>query len=54
MQSDRPIASKLDALDLAAIWPCCAPVAGFALPLIETVRAPKRARPGKAGSDGIW
>jgi hypothetical protein len=54
MRSDRSRTSKLDELDLAAIWPCYAPVAGLALPPIETVRTPRPERPDEVVSHGIW
>ena len=54
MRSDEPRTSKLDGLDFAAIWPCCAPVAGLALPPIETVRTPRPERSDEVVSHGIW
>jgi hypothetical protein len=54
MRSDRATRSKVDSLDVAAIWPCCAQVAGLSLPPIEAARAPEPARPAEADSHGIW
>ena len=35
MRQDRTTKSSIDALDLAALWPCCAQIAGPSLPPIE-------------------
>jgi hypothetical protein len=46
--------SKIDALDLAAIWPCGAQTAGLLLPPVETAETPGSARPDEEDSHGIW
>jgi hypothetical protein len=46
--------SKIDALDLAAIWPCGAQTAGLPLPPVETAETPRRARPDEEDNHGIW
>jgi hypothetical protein len=40
MRPSRRTRSKIDALDLAAIWPCGAQAAGLSLPPIETAESP--------------
>lgn len=54
MRSDWKTESKIDALDLAAIWPCGAQAAGLSLPPIETAETPRRALPDEDDSHGIW
>ena len=48
MQLERAKTSEVDALDLAAIWPCCAQLAGLSLPPMETVQA-SRTRASRRG-----
>jgi hypothetical protein len=54
MQLERAKTSEVDALDLAAIWPCCAQLAGLSLPPMETVQARELAHPDEVDSDGLW
>ena len=53
MRSNRTTNSKIDALDLAAIWPCSAQVAGLSLPPIEASGIPQHTRRDEADGHGI-
>ena len=53
MRADRTARNRIDALDLAAIWPACAQVAGSPLPPIEAAETPRR-RPDEVDDHGIW
>jgi len=54
MRSHRATISKIDALDLAALWPCCAQLAGLSLPPVEPAETRGRVRRDEVDSHGIW
>ncbi|HEU5067531.1 MAG TPA: hypothetical protein VFT61_05030 [Sphingomicrobium sp.] len=54
MRSTRKAQSRIDALDLAAIWPCCAQVAGPSLPPLEPTEPCRRLPPDQEDRHGIW
>ena len=54
MRSDWKTESRIDALDVAVIWPCGAQAAGLPLPPVETVETPGRAHPDEEDGHGIW
>lgn len=54
MRQDRTTKSSIDALDLAALWPCCAQIAGPSLPPIEAAGRSGRVRPDEVDNHGIW
>jgi hypothetical protein len=53
MRSHQSRRDEIDALDLAAIWPCCAQIAGPPLPPMEACGTPERARRDEV-DHGIW
>ena len=53
MNGPRMRASKVDALDLAAIWPCCAQLGGLYLPPGETAGPREPERSDEVDGDGI-
>ena len=50
MRLHRTKKGEVDALDLAAIWPC-GPAAGIFVPPIELSRMPRPARPDEVNCD---
>jgi hypothetical protein len=53
MRWSRRNRSRVDALDLAAIWPCCAQVAGPSLPPFQATES-HRVPPDEEDDHGIW
>lgn len=54
MRLSRTTKSKIDALDLAVIWPCSAQLAGLSLPPIEAIGISQHLRRDEVDGHGIW
>ena len=54
MRSTGKTRSRIDALDLAAIWPCCAQVAGPSLPPLDATGSTRLVSLDEEDGRGIW
>lgn len=54
MRWKRDKTGEVDALDLAAIWPGCAPIAGLCLPPVESSGPAEQTIPDEGEGHGIW